>query len=191
MEKRSSQPVVRSLLWTRRDQISLEYFQLRQTLNETRLEGTVLTSADGKPLRLEYAVDCDRSWVTRSVRLKLTHGTGSRELRIIADDQRRWWSDGKEMTEVAGCIDVDISLSPSTNTLPIRRLSLALGGESDVTAAWIRFPELTVEPLRQRYVRTGELLYRYASDGGAFTADIEVDELGLVVRYPPLWERVV
>jgi hypothetical protein len=191
MLQRSSQPVVRSVLWTRHDQISLEYFELHQALNEIRLQGTVLTSDKGKPLRLEYVVDCDRSWVTRSARLSLTHDSASRELRLIVDDQRRWWSDGREIAEVAGCVDIDISLSPSTNTLPIRRLSLAHGEESDVVAAWMRFPELTIQPLPQRYVRTGEFLYRYASDGGAFTADIEVDELGLVVRYPPAWERVV
>jgi hypothetical protein len=191
MTNPSSPPVIRSLLWTRRDQISLEYFQLHQARDDVRLSGTVLTSHDGKPLRVEYAVHCDRSWVTRSVRIGLMHGAASRELTLTADEQRRWWSEGKELAAVAGCIDVDISLSPSTNTLPIRRLSLALGGASDVVAAWVRFPDLTLEPLSQRYVRTGELLYRYASAGGAFTADIEVDELGLVVRYPPAWERVV
>jgi hypothetical protein len=170
--------------------MSLEYFRLHHAADEIRLSGTVLTSNDGEPLRVEYMVQCDRTWVTRAVRIDLTRGTASRGLMLTADDDRRWWSNGKELLAVAGCVDVDISLSPSTNTLPIRRLSLARGEASDVTAAWIRFPELTVEPLPQRYVRTGDLTYRYASAGGAFTADIEVDELGLVVRYPPAWQRV-
>jgi hypothetical protein len=190
MEDLSSPPVVRSVLWSRQDQVSLEYFELHQDSDDIRLSGTVLTSHDRKPLRVDYIVHCDLSWVTRSVRIILTHDAISSKLTLIADDQHRWWSDGKEVAAVAGCVDVDISLSPSTNTLPIRRLSLAPGTESDVTAAWIRFPELTVEPLPQRYVRTGEGLYRYSSAGGAFTADIEVDEVGLVVSYPPLWERV-
>lgn len=183
-------PVIRSLLWTRRDQISLEYFQLQQSLDDIRLSGTVLTSHDGEPLRVEYTVHCDPSWATRSARVSLTLGSASRELTLIADDHRRWWSEGQELPAVAGCLDVDISLSPSTNTLPIRRLSLAPGDARDVVAAWIRFPELTVEPLPQRYARTGDFLYRYASAGGTFTADIEVDDLGLVVRYPLAWERV-
>jgi uncharacterized protein len=187
----SRAPVIRSLLWTRRDQISLEYFQLHQASDDIRLSGTVLTSHDGEPLRVEYSVHCDPAWVTRSVRIALTRGSASRELTLIADDHRRWWSEGKELAAVAGCIDADISISPSTNTLPVRRLSLAPGDARDVVAAWIRFPELTVEPLPQRYARTGDFLYRYASAGGAFTADIEVDDLGLVVRYPPLWERVL
>ena len=186
----SPPPSLRSLLWTRQDQVSLEYFQLCQGVDDIRLSGTVLTSTDGKPLRLEYTVHCDGAWVTRSVRITLTHDTAERQLALIADDDRRWWRGGTELENLAGCVDVDISISPSTNTLPIRRLSLARGDGSDVTAAWIRFPEMTVEPLPQRYVRTGDSTYRYASNGGEFTADIEVDELGLVVRYPPSWERV-
>jgi hypothetical protein len=178
-----------SILWTRRDAISLEYFQLYEAPNEIRLSGTILVAHDGQPLRVEYVVNCDRDWSTRSVRIALADGSGSREMRLLVDDQRRWWSEGKELTEVAGCIDVDISLSPSTNTLPIRRLSLTQGEERDVVAAWVRFPDLAIERLAQRYVRTGESLYRYSSGGGAFTADIEVDDRGLVVRYPPLWER--
>src|SRR5688572_30098094 len=186
----ASPPILRSLLWTRRDRLSVEYFQLSHSAEDIRLSGTVITVHDGKPLRIQYVVLCDPSWTTRAVRIDLTHDTATSNLALIVDDHRRWWSEGKELAAVSGCLDVDISLSPSTNTLPIRRLSLAHAERSDVVAAWIRFPDLAVEPLPQRYVRTGENLYRYASDGGAFTADIEVDELGLVVRYPPLWERV-
>ena len=191
MKDLAAPPILRSLLWSRRDRTSLEYFQLYHSADEIRLSGTVLTLHDEHPLRIEYVVQCDPSWATRAVRIDLTHDAAKSELSLIADDQRRWWSEGKELKAVTGCLDVDISLSPSTNTLPIRRLALARGEESDVVAAWIRFPDLAIEALPQRYVRTGENLYRYASNGGAFTADIEVDELGLVVRYPPAWERVV
>ncbi len=91
--------------------------------------------------------------------------------------------------DLAGCIDVDLGITPSTNTLPIRRLNLQVGESADVTAAWVRFPELTVEPLAQRYTRLDERRYRYESTTG-FSAELEVDELGLVVRYGDIWERV-
>lgn len=183
--------ITQAVLWKRNDRTSLEHFQLQETPAGIRLSGTILTMEGTQPLRVEYTVQCDRGWATRSARIGCTHGAASSELEVIVDDQKRWWRGGKEIAAVAGCIDVDISLSPSTNTLPIRRLALAHGEGSDVVAAWIRFPDLAIERLPQRYVRTGGNLYRYASDGGAFTADIEVDELGLVVRYPPAWERVI
>ena len=65
-------------------------------------------------------------------------------------------------------------------------------GESSgpLTAAWIRFPELAIEPLPQEYRRLSERRYRYTSRGGAFTAEIDVDEHGVVVDYQGVWQRV-
>jgi uncharacterized protein len=91
---------------------------------------------------------------------------------------------------IAGCLDVDLAFTPATNILPLRRLGLAAGESGEMTAAWVRFPALSIEPLPQRYTRLDARRVRYESRGGAFTAELEVDELGLVVRYPPLWERV-
>jgi len=95
-----------------------------------------------------------------------------------------------EIPAVAGCLDVDLAFTPATNILPLRRLRLAVGESREMTAAWVRFPDLSVEPLAQRYTRLDEGRVRYESRDGAFTAELEVDELGLVERYPPLWERV-
>jgi hypothetical protein len=39
------------------------------------------------------------------------------------------------------------------------------------------------------YTRIAENTYRYESDNG-FSADIVVDDLGLVIDYPSGWERI-
>jgi hypothetical protein len=97
---------------------------------------------------------------------------------------------GVEAPAVEGCVDVDLEWSPSTNTLPIRRLALAVGASSgSIVAAWIRFPALTLEPLPQAYARRSERSYRYTSGGGSFAADLEVDAEGLVVEYQGVWRR--
>jgi uncharacterized protein len=51
-----------------------------------------------------------------------------------------------------------------------------------------KFPELTVQPLSQRYTRVAQNTYRYESNTG-FSAEIVVDDLGLVTDYPGGWER--
>ena len=89
---------------------------------------------------------------------------------------------------MAGCLDVDFAFSPSTNLLPIRRLNLAVGQEADVKAAWLRFPGFTLEPLEQRYRRTGETTYRYLSQGGSFVRDLQVSQAGFVLNYPGFWQ---
>jgi uncharacterized protein len=89
--------------------------------------------------------------------------------------------------------DVDLELTPSTNASAIRRLGLAIGARAELTATWIHFPELTVEPFRQRYTRLGDRAYLFESieEGEVvFRAHLDVDASGLVERYEGLFERV-
>ncbi len=57
-------------------------------------------------------------------------------------------------------------------------------------AAWVRFPSLDLEVLPQRYARLDERRWRYESARGAFVAELDVDDAGLVARYGELWESV-
>jgi hypothetical protein len=47
-----------------------------------------------------------------------------------------------------------------------------------------------VRPERQRYTRLSLTHWRYEDESG-FTADLEVDEHGLVLDYPGLFHRLV
>jgi hypothetical protein len=47
---------------------------------------------------------------------------------LSADGKGRWFdAKGTHLAELDGCIDIDISATPFTNTLPIRRLQLKHG----------------------------------------------------------------
>ena len=58
-------------------------------------------------------------------------------------------------------------------------------------AAWLRFPEMRLEPLAQRYTRVDAERYRYASAAGdeTFEAELRVAPSGLVIDYAGLWTR--
>ncbi len=65
---------------------------------------------------------------------------------------------------------------------------MAVGAQSDIDVAWVRFPDLRVERGRQTYSRMADDIWRYAS--GGFAAELTVDSDGLVVRYgDDLWRR--
>jgi len=119
----------------------------------------------------------------------MAHGAVAHAMELAADAEGRWRSGGEELPAVAGCLDVDLSLTPATNTLPLRRLPLAPGESREVAAAWVLFPSLEVKPLAQTYTRLDAHRLRYESATG-FSTEIEVDDSDLVVRYPPFWERV-
>jgi hypothetical protein len=101
---------------------------------------------------------------------------------------RSLWSGTSRPAVYADSVDVDLGFTPATNTLPIRRLRLAVGQRAEIEAAWLVWPELQVRPARQTYTRLGEDRYRYQQ--GDFDAELLVDEHGLVREYQGLWRAV-
>ncbi len=99
------------------------------------------------------------------------------------------------MTGLNGCIDVDISATPFTNTLPIRRIQWQVGQSEEFRMVYILVPDLKVSVMRQRYTCLAKTdqgaTFRYENVDDDFKADITVDSDGLVVHYPGLFERVI
>jgi len=182
--------IIHTGLWQWLQGTGLERFQLLRAADKWILRGTILTLAEYAPAEAHYEIICDQSWHTRSADISVQDSDGERVLRI-RKESRQWYENGQANETVNGCIDIDLGWSPSTNTLPIRRLQLAVGESSGtVTAAWVRFPDLTLQPLPQQYLRISDLCYRYSSRGGSFMADLSVDEEGMVLNYEGFWQRV-
>jgi len=154
------------------------------------IEGAAVFSESGWPCRLDYRIVCDAAWRTVSARVTGWLDTTPLEVAINVEPEtnRRWTLNGRACPEVQGCEDIDLSFSPATNLLPIRRARLAVGARVSVRAAWLRFPAMALEPLDQTYERLSELRYRYESRGGSFVAVLETNAIGFVTRYPGLWQ---
>jgi hypothetical protein len=178
-----------TVLWRRLDRPGHEAARLVFHAPFWQLSGTAVWADAGEVCRIEYQVTCEHGWAT--LHADLSGWAGSRRITraISVSPQRRWRVDGRECAAVEGCVDLDLSFSPATNLLAIRRLALPVGGSGQARAAWLRFPEGTLEPLDQVYRRTEPERYHYESGGGAFTAELEVDPSGFVIRYPGLWVR--
>jgi uncharacterized protein len=154
---------------------------------ERSLIGTAVLAHQKQPCSLTYVIKCNAKWETEFAKVSGWVGDALIDVTINVDSDRHWRLNGTEVADVAGCIDVDLNFSPSTNLLPIRRLQLAVGAEAEVRAAWLRFPSFRLEPLEQRYQRLDETRYRYESAGGSFVADLVVNEAGLATKYGDLW----
>ncbi|WP_018152185.1 putative glycolipid-binding domain-containing protein [Leeia oryzae] len=172
-------------VWIRQDTPGKERCCLAQHGDTWRLSGEV--SVEAEDARLSYEIICDAGWITRTASIKGSLGAAVVDLQICRDAQGQWWSNGELLPDLAGCADIDLGFTPATNTLPIRRLQPAMGTTVAVTAAWLRFPDLTFSPLPQRYTALADGLYRYESANGSFTALLRVDEYALVLDYGDIW----
>ena len=169
----------------------VDYCALWHTAEGWLLKGTVVgVLEDHRPALASYKIHCDENWHTHRVQVQRTIGKNDvKTLSLNVESRGVWRSRGRELREAEGCVDVDLALTPATNTLPIRRLDLPVGGTESVVAAWVKLPDLAVQRLPQRYTRLTKNTYRYESNTG-FSAEIAVDDLGLVATYPGGWERI-
>ncbi len=157
----------------------------------SRLDHGWMLSGQAKWLEKEietsliYAVRCDEDWSTLSADV-----VGSRAGESIAIRIQRhasgWFLNDKPQRALDFARDIDLSFTPATNLLPLRRLSIDSPAPINVSAAWL-VPELDeLKPLDQSYARTGPEHFAYSSPG--FTAELKVHDSGFVLSYPGLWE---
>ena len=140
--------------------------------------------------RIHYEIDCDASWNVRRLRIEdlLLHET----VALVRGEHDSWTDDeGHSLEALDGCSDVDIMITPFTNSLPIKRLKLKVGESGEISVVYIGLPDLTVSKLEQRYtclsLDPDGGVYRYESLKSGFTADLKVDTDGLVVDYPDIF----
>jgi hypothetical protein len=177
----------RVLVWQRLDTVGLEYAEI--ATDPLRLAGDVVLREGGESCAISYSVECDAEEKTRSAAIRVKREGARKECRLRRSEGDLWTVDGIRVPGLDGLADVDLSITPSTNTPPIRRLRLAVGQRAEVTAAWVRFPELEVVPLRQVYRRTAPHLYEYEAPALDFAAELDCDEDGIVRAYGGLWTR--
>lgn len=147
-------------------------------------------TADGvvRGADVHYVVRVDDRWRLRQ--FLLFRDLPDPDLWLGVDPVGRWGEiNGAHRPELDGCRYVDLGCTPFTNTLPIRHLRIEVGDAADVLVARVDEETLLITPERQRYTRLALDRWRYEDETG-FTADLDVDEHGLVVDYPGLFRRL-
>lgn len=187
-------PVERHIMWAPWEGPGLEHLHLTQKSDGIMADGLIIGVRDGLPVRVHYTIICDEQWRMRSADL-VSLRADRREIHLWTDGSGQWaTAHGEALPDLAGCMEVDISATPFTNTLPIRRLALQPGATADVPAAYINIVDFTVTQVPQRYTHletpADETRYLYHGVLWDFRADLPVDDDGLVTDYPGLFRRV-
>jgi len=184
----------RNSVWADLEEPGMEHLDLIEGPHGFSANGLVLVVKENVPYRIRYTVSCDISWHVREVHVELLNGHAS-EIHLKSDGKGHWTTSNHEQVALLdGCIDVDISATPFTNTLAIQRLGLAVGEVAEIAVAYINVPTMQVTAVKQRYTYMesnddGEH-YQYAGYPSGYQAELVVDRNKLVIAYPELFMRV-
>lgn len=184
----------RNIIWSRLDELGMEHLHLTEGQYGFTANGLILAVKGNVAYRIGYTIHCDTSWHVREVRVEVLNSSIP-PIHLKADGKGHWrTSTGERVTALDGCIDVDISATPFTNTVAMKRLGLAVGEVAEITVAYIKVPEMQITSVKQRYTfiesnDDGEH-YQYAGYPSGYQAELVVDRDKLVIAYPDLFMRV-
>lgn len=166
------------------DLTSLEYLTLEPW---SRATGTVIETGDAAGYAVRYEVDISPEGFPTHATFDLSDG---RRFCLERTGAGVWWQDQQEKPEFAGCTDLDISATPLTNTLPLRRLGLDVGQTAEIEVVWVGLPEVVLRRTAQRYTRLSPSLYRYENLSSGYSNEVTLDADGLVSLYPDAFDRL-
>ncbi len=177
------------VLWEQLQHRGLEHLVLHQG-RLIEADGLAVGILESAPYRIQYRIVCDAAWNAQSlIARNLLAGKGF----ALTREGHEWFDEQHHTIEVLhGCLDVDIMVTPFTNTLPIKRLNLAAGQSQEISVVYVQVPELGISKFGQKYTcisrDKGGGIFKYESLKSGFTADLSIDEDGLVVDYPGIFK---
>lgn len=178
-----------NILWTGREYYSLENCVISKTETGSEINSAIVGRYEQKIYRIEYLIKANDKWETTSFQLKTQVSNKREVLNYYSDGKGNWTKNGKPVNEFNDCIDIDIPLTPFTNTLPINRLKLSIHESRQIKVLYLDLLNDEIKPVRQTYTRLSQNQYKYENVPNDFEAIITVDESGFVVDYPDLFVR--
>ena len=167
----------------------LEHLHVNSCENNIIASSCVIGARDASHYGIHYTIICSPDWAVRSFSIENTDG---KSLSMNADGEGNWFNqDGSPAPRFAGAIDIDLSGTPFTNSLPIRRMANCTPGNSRrFKMLYIPFDTLQPAIDKQQYsCIIPYRKYRYEALGRDFTADLEVDDNAVVFDYPQSFTR--
>jgi hypothetical protein len=126
--------------------------------------------------RVQYVLRLSPSWQVRQ--FLLFRDLDEPDLWLATDGSGRWGEmNGAHRTELDGCYDIDLTCTPFTNTLPIRRLPLEVGHTAELPVVMVDPETLEVRSVVQRYTRIDTHRWRYENTETGYSVEL-VDEHG-------------
>jgi uncharacterized protein len=158
------------------------------------IQGGTAAIEEGHPWLVGYDIRVDDTWHTRLAQVTGVSEAGRHEVTLESDGDGHWRVNGVRRPDLHGCLDVDLESSACTNTLPVHRLALTVGGHAKAPAVYVRALDLAVERLEQQYLRLDDEgphpRFDYRSPAFEYHDVLMFDGSGLVLDYPGIASRV-
>ncbi|MFD2046558.1 putative glycolipid-binding domain-containing protein [Ornithinibacillus salinisoli] len=180
------------VVWDNEELYGCEYLKIGETVENSLLaQGTVIyvDKEKAEAYNTSYTIELDKQWRTRKFSIMVDSLS---TLELHSDGKGNWYNTkGDSIDKLKGAIDIDISSTPFSNSLPINRINWSINQIEHFHMVYISVPSLETKKVPQsyQYIRNeGEFRYfNYRCYN--YETIICVDSNGLVVDYPNVFSR--
>jgi len=179
----------KNILWAGIEYDSLENCMIKSKESGVEINSVIIGSYKHEIYRVSYLIKTNEHWATVFFELEVQFSDRKLMYSYNCDREGNWTKNGSAIDEFKGCIDIDISLTPFTNSLPINRLKLEINERRQIKVLYIDILNQEIKPVLQNYTRISDVEYKFENVPNDFEAIISIDEDGFVVNYPNLFVR--
>ncbi|WP_230502579.1 putative glycolipid-binding domain-containing protein [Sutcliffiella rhizosphaerae] len=102
---------------------------------------------------MKYSVELDKNWITRKLSILVDN---QKSLELRSDGEGNWFNmEGNSIQFLKGAIDIDISATPFSNSLPVNRLNWSVNQIEYFEMVYISVPSLEMRKVQQSYKYIG------------------------------------
>jgi uncharacterized protein len=178
-------------VWKNEEQFGVEYLMLLCGGIKITAKGTIIYEDEGHSDAhiVNYKIELDGNWVTKKLTLEVDEVS---RLEILSDGLGNWFNaEGNSIDHLKGAIDIDISATPFSNSLPVNRMVWNKNQQHHFEVVYLSVPTLAIKKVPQsyKYIKSdGELRY-FNYRCYEYETTICVDQNGLVISYPNVFSR--
>jgi uncharacterized protein len=181
----------RNIIWQALDKLSLEYCTINEIESQITINSVIIGYEEPLSFKVLYQINLAPDWQVRSAEIKIDLDGKETIVSLNRDNYDNWLQDRIQKEEFSGCREIDISLTPLTNSLITRGRSFVTGEPQKVKVVYIDVLELQIKPVEQVYTQFADSTFQFENTNDDFKALIEFDDHGLVTRYPGLFEMIL
>ena len=178
--------VVATALWRRLDVPGRDAARVSQVATGYQLLGQSVFLDSRGPTALRYRLDLTPTWSTRQGHITGFIGERAVDTRIVRTPNG--WAPGGKEFGMAEVVDLDLSFTPATNMVQLKRVGLSVGDAVNFDVAWLEAGNEALVRLPQEDRRTSEFDCDYSSPTSDYQATIILAPSGFAAVYPGLWE---
>lgn len=176
-----------NIIWESDFYHSVENCIIRKNNSGYEIDSTIAGKYKNQIFKVDYTIRTRRNWTANYVVINAQINHSAWDI-TLEEKRGKWFLKDKPIEMFEKIPFIDISLTPFTNTLPINGLQLKDNEQQVIDVIYFDILKNEINSLKQVYTRLGNNTFLYQNYDGSFSAEITVDETGLVIHYPSLFE---